>query len=477
MSTEVLSNEYLMKKRNQMFLASCIALIATAMTFAIRGDIMGVLGSEFALSKEQIGLIAGTAFWGFTISIFIGGMLCDIFGMKKILAFAFFCHIFGCIVTILANGFGMLFAGTLLIGLANGFVEAAINPLAATIYPDQKTAKLNSLHAWFPGGIVIGGLIAYFFGAKLNLGWQAKMATILVPTFIYGIMFLSLKLPETERVQCDVSTKDMYKEALRPLFILWMICMIMTASTELGTNQWLPTVMTLTTGAAGILILVWINGLMAIGRLFAGPIVHKLSPPGLLIISAIFSAIGLFYMSTANSPISGYISATIFAIGICYFWPTMLGFTSERFPKGGALLLGMMGAVGMLSVAIVLPIMGQINDKNTMASLPAAETKAVLEKAAELELPEAISLLQKTEKTNIKDLPAGEMNAALVRAGDKGISEATDIWNKASAKGGSMSFRVMVVLPIILIIIFSLIYLSDKAKGGYKIERLNGNSE
>jgi MFS family permease len=347
--------------RSRLFAASCIALVATAMSFAIRGDIIGALGDHFTLGERDLGLAAGAWAYGFTISIFIGGQLVDLFGMGRILALAFLAHVVGVLMTIFASGFWMLFAATLSIGLGNGLVEAAVNPLTATLYPDQKTARLNMLHVWFPGGIVIGGLVAYAMTA-LGLGWQAKMCAILVPTVAYGVMFFGQKFPPTERVQSGVSTAGMYRELFRPLFLLFLFCMLLTASTELATNQWLPNILASTAGMAegGILALVWINGLMAIGRWFAGPIVHRLSPVGLLTGSAIFSAIGLFGLSAAGRPATALVASTVFAIGICYFWPTMLGVTSERFPAGGALALAVVGGTGNLSVAIFTWALGGV---------------------------------------------------------------------------------------------------------------------
>ncbi|MFL6275799.1 MAG: MFS transporter [Blastocatellia bacterium] len=390
-------------ERRRLFVASCIALVATAVTFSIRGDILGDLGTTFSLSNEQLGKAAGAWAYGFTLSIVIGGQLVDLLGMRRIVGLAFLMHVAGVALTIFANGFWMLFAGTLAIGLGNGLVEAFINPLTATIYADRKTEKLNLLHVWFPGGIVIGGLAAYAL-AKMHMNWQVKMAFILLPTIAYGLLFLGQKFPPTERVQQGVSTAGMYRAILRPLFLILLFCMILTASTELATNQWLAYILSSTAGmaAGGILVLVWINGLMAVGRMFAGPIVHRISPIGLLIGSATISAIGLVGLSMANSPATAITAATIFAIGICYFWPTMLGVTSERFPEGGALALAIIGGTGTLSVAIFTWIMGGLYD-----------------------------------------------NA-----------------------GPRMALRYMAILPIILIVIFTGIWLHDKARGGYKVVRL-----
>lgn len=351
-------------QRRRLFVASCMALTATAVTFAIRGDILGDLRTTFSLSNEDLGKAAGAWAYGFTLSIFIGGQLVDVLGMKRIVAVAFLMHVIGVALTIWATGFWTLFAGTLCVGLGNGLVEAFVNPLTATIYPDRKTEKLNLLHVWFPGGIVIGGLVAFGL-ALMGLNWQVRMAFILVPTLLYGVLFLGQEFPPTERVQQGVSTAGMYRVVLRPLFLVIVFCMILTASTELATNQWIAYILSNTAGmaAGGILVLVWINGLMAVGRWFAGPMVHRLSAIGLLIASAAVSAIGLVGLSLADSPWTAITAATVFAIGICYFWPTMLGVTSERFPDGGALALAIVGGTGTLSAAIFTWILGGLYDR------------------------------------------------------------------------------------------------------------------
>jgi fucose permease len=345
----------------RLFAASCVALLVIGLTFAIRGDIIGVLGVQFALTNEELGWIAGSAFWGYTAFIFIGGHLCDLVGMGRLLKLACLAHIVGIFLTIFAGGFWALWCATLCIGAANALLEAAINPLVATVYPAQKTEKLNSVHAWFPWGIVGGGLSAFLL-TKLHIGWQWKMALILLPTVVYGVMVIGQRFPVTERVQRGVSTGGMYRETLRPMFLLWVLCMFLTASTELAPNQWIPNILTNTAHFEGILVLAWINGLMAVGRMFAGPVVHKLSPLGVLIGAAVLSAVGLYALSLANSPAAAFLAATFFALGVCYFWPTMLGVTSERFPAGGPWALAVIGGAGNLSVALILPLMGRIYD-------------------------------------------------------------------------------------------------------------------
>lgn len=354
--------------KKQLFIASCIALVATAMTFAIRANTIGHLGNTFGISLVDMGIVSSTAFWGFTLSIIFGGTLCDLLGMKRLLIFSFAGHTAGIILTILATGFWSLFFSTLLIGIANGFVEAACNPLVSTLYPEEKTKRLNLFHVWFPGGIVIGGLAAYGL-EKINYGWQWQMLTILIPTVVYGILFFPKKFPLTERVSRGVSMKEMFRECKNPLFIFMTICMFFTAATELGTNQWIVELLA-NAGVPAILLLVFINGLMAVGRSFAGKVEPLLSPSGMLLFSAIFSAAGLLMLGNANGYWT-FAAAAVFAIGICYFWPTMLGFVSEYLPKTGALGLSIMGAAGMLSVSYILPFIADVYEVQTQINLPA----------------------------------------------------------------------------------------------------------
>lgn len=350
-------------KKSLLFNASCTALVVTALTFATRAGMIEPWSAEFALTKGQVGWIVGTAFWGFTLAMILGGPLVDVIGMKRIIYVAFTCHVAGILLTIFAGGFWSLFFSTLLIGIANGSVEASTNPLITAMHVDDKTKKLNQFHVWFPGGIVIGGLLVFVL-ERLGYSWRTQMAAMLIPTLAYGLLFLRAKFPETERVSAGHSYKDMLKAVVSPLFIFMAACMLLTASTELGSNQWMTALLENVMEAEGlhaILLLVWISGIMAVGRSVAGPIVHRLSPSGVLLGSAIFSGIGLFLLSIS----SGYWSfgaAAVFAVGITYFWPTMLGFVNENIPKSGALGLAIMGGIGFLGGAIAQPLLGKIYD-------------------------------------------------------------------------------------------------------------------
>ena len=157
--------------KKQLFLASCLALLVTSLSFGIRAGILGRLGVQFELNTQQLGTIAATAFWGFPLAIVIGGMVVDSIGMKKLLVAAFVFHLAGILLTIFATGYWSLFISTLLVGIANGTVEAACNPLVATIHSDNKTTKLNHFHLWFPGGIVIGTLLVFFLDNSGGARW------------------------------------------------------------------------------------------------------------------------------------------------------------------------------------------------------------------------------------------------------------------------------------------------------------------
>lgn len=366
-------------QRNQLFVASCLALLVTSLSFGIRAGILGRLGVEFALNASELGTIAATAFWGFPVAVVVGGMIVDVIGMKKLLIIAFVFHLAGILLTIFAGGYWTLFISTLCIGIANGTVEAACNPLVATIYADNKTTKLNHFHLWFPGGIVIGTLIVYFLD-KAGVGWQIQVGLMLVPTLIYGLLFSKLSFPVTERVASGVSTGEMYRSLLNPLFICMIILMFGTAITELFTGQWIDVLLKNVSDNA-ILLLTIETGIMVIGRAFAGPIVHRFSPTGVLLISAILSAVGLYLLghSTGNTLFAG---AIIFGMGVCYFWPTMLGFVSENLPKTGAVGMNLMGGAGMFAVSVYTIFMGDYYDKLVTSHLPAGDTSEAAMNAA-----------------------------------------------------------------------------------------------
>ncbi len=360
-----------------LFNASCIALIVTAMTFAIRAGILVELGNDFNLNNTQLGWINSMAFWGFPVATIFGGLLYNYFGPKKLLVAAFLSHLIGLVMTIYADGFTTLLISSFLIGFANGSVEAACNPLIADMYSNNRTTMLNKFHVWFPGGIVIGALATNFMNS-FGLGWQLKIAIMILPTLIYGYMFFKALFPKSENI--DTDTSNNIKSLFTPLFIFVAVCMTLTATTELGTQQWLQPLLE-KSGASPMLILAMVTGIMAVGRYFAGPIVHKLNPIGVLFMSAIVSTVAIYMMSIADGTML-YGASILFAFGVCYFWPTMIGFVSEYMPKTGALGMSLVGGMGMFATGIWNPIIGSWIDTNTQTALDSGLTQDLAEIAA-----------------------------------------------------------------------------------------------
>lgn len=351
--------------KDKIFRLCCIALIVTAMTFAIRAGILGELGVEFGLNGRELGWINAMAFLGFPIATMFGGILYNALGAKKLIVLAFTCHLFGIIFTLTAGGFWGLLISTFLIGFANGSVEAGCNPLIADLHSSNKTTMLNRFHVWFPGGILIGALASQFMGS-IGLTWQWQVALILIPTIIYGVMLLKSTFPIFDKVQN--STINNMRSLLSPLYLLLLLCFSLTATTELGTQQWIERILG-ESGASPMLILALITGLMAVGRYYAGPLVHRLSPVGTLFVSSVIALSGIYMMSQVSGPMI-YLAAILFAVGVTYFWPTMLGCVVEYTPKTGALGLSLAGGVGMFSVSMWNPVIGQwIDDAKKTAEM------------------------------------------------------------------------------------------------------------
>lgn len=393
--------------RNRLFLLSCLSLIVTAMTFAIRAGILTQLSDEFALSDTQLGWVNSMAFLGFPLAMVLFGFLYNKLGPRLIMILAFVGHLLGLVLTIFAGGFLGLLISTFFIGFANGSVEAACNPLVADLYKDEKTKWLNRFHVWFPGGIVIGAVVSYVM-TNMGIGWQPQIAIMLIPTAIYGYMVFTTAFPDLpvveKAVDLDVlniilmaavfglliliGTPNNVVAALPGGFIIpllaamvltyllvfrWtkrhrdaalalvlMVIMSLTATSELGTQQWVDRILGAQLGGIpgqAMIVLGMVTGIMAVGRFFAGPLIHALNPLGVLLLSAVLTTLGLFLMSGASGAMV-YVSAIVFAIGVCYFWPTMIGVTAQYVPRSGALGMSLVGAAGMFALTIWNPIIG-----------------------------------------------------------------------------------------------------------------------
>lgn len=362
--------------KTALFNGSCFALITTAFTFSIRAGILSQVGESFGLTAEQLGFINLMFFLGFPISMILGGIFYHSIGPKRIMQIAFVAHTTGILTTIFAANYNTLLISTLLVGFGNGCTEAACNPMIADTYSGERMNKmLNRFHMWFPGGIVIGSLISKFMTDN-NLGWQAQMWVTMVPTIIYAVLFFGKTFPKP-KFQGATSIGKNLRAMITPTYIFLFVCMSLTAISEFGPQQWVGLIMS-KSGASPMLILALVTGLMAVGRFFAGPVVHALGQTGVLLLGSIFATIGVYMFSVVTGS-AAYLAAVLFAIGVCYFWPTMVGAVAQRVPLSGALGMSIIGGLGMFSTSIWQPIIGSWIDKDRAAAAASGLTGNQLE--------------------------------------------------------------------------------------------------
>ncbi|BFM07214.1 MFS transporter [Halioxenophilus aromaticivorans] len=362
--------------RRLLYFVGNLSIFMIGLGFAVRATIAPDLQREIydlidiANSASMVGEALGATFTGFALTLLFGSALVDFIGMKRMLLLSAVGYILGAcglyVATIMpATGAvqAIVMGSLLLTGLGWGAVEAASNPMVAALYPEEKTHRLNILHAWWPAGIVIGGLLGLAF-AKIGLPWELNLVLLIIPAIVMAALVIKAEFPVTERVAVGVSYGDMLKELFRkPLYWVFWLSMFFVAASELAPGQWVNIALSNIVGMQGILLLVYVSGLMFVMRHFAGAIAKKISSVGLMFVSCIFAATGLYMLSLATTPILAFAAATVWGIGVCYMWPTMLAITAERFYKGGALALGLTGFAGGLAIQFVLPMMGRVFDE------------------------------------------------------------------------------------------------------------------
>ena len=485
----------------RLFWGSCLALLTTAFAFTVIGSIAFPVKQEFILTNAQSGLFLSVFFVGFTVSQFIFAPLCDTIGIRWIVRGAFVGHVGGALVLLLAANYPMAVTGSLLCGLGAGLVEAGCNPLVASLYPNDKAAKLNRFHMWFPYGNLLAALITTLILnnilAALGIGWRGQLSLVLIPAIAYGAMMLFASYPKTETASAGVSFAETLKACFTPLMLVMLVMMLLTASMELPPSSWVPSVLQ-AGGTNGLLVFGFIFGIMGTLRLMAAPILKALTPTGVLLGGAILGTLGLWLFSQAESTFAIFATAAIWATGIALFWPTMLGFVSERVPKSGALGLGMMGAVGMLASFFVTPWLGTVADREGHSQIPVDKTMAVFE-SVENEWPAIASgagVLQAEIQSTIDAvngvtseykssgaLPVGETAQALraimntdLGAGKESAAKADAgaILNPADNYGGKASFKTLAPIGLVLIAVFGFLFVQDRRKGGYQAESLAG---
>ncbi len=488
-------------RQKYLFWACFIALIATAFGFIVRTQIINEWGLEFNLTETQKGEILGAGLWPFAITIVLFSLIVDRIGYGRAMVFAFICHVGSVIVTIQAKTYETLYFGTVISALGNGTVEAVINPVIVTMFAKQKVKWLNILHAGWPGGLVLGGVIALAMG---DVDWKFKVGLILIPTFIYGAMMFRQKFPVHERVTAGVSYLEMLKEvgvlgALiivtlmvrevgrvfgfslpvqivvivaavgaygfyvkslgRPLFIILLLIMLPLATTELGTDSWITELLTPEMEKLGFhagWVLIYTSFIMMVLRFSAGPIVGRIAPLGLLAASSFVAALGLLSLS-ASVGATIFLAATLYGVGKSFFWPTMLGVVAEQYPKGGALTINTIAGVGMLGVGIVGNVfLGVIQDSEI--------DRALLEKS-----PEIHAQVIGEEKASV----LGRYRAIDPEKVEAAPEESKEIIGEVTAGAKKSALGTTAIFPVIMLISYLLLMLYFRSKGGYKVMALD----
>lgn len=501
-----------------LFWACFIALIATAFGFVVRTQIMGDWQAQFGLTETQKGELFGVGLWPFAVSIVLFSLIIDSIGYGTAMAFAFLCHVSSALITIFAGAiseatgispYWVLYVGTFIVALGNGTVEAVVNPVVATMFAGEKTKWLNILHAGWPGGLVLGGVLSILMGSA---PWQYKVALLFLPVIGYGILMLGRKFPINERVAAGVSYMEMLKQvgflgallagymivsevgrvfglpieaqwvitgviALgfglftrslgQPLFVFLLLIMVPLATTELGTDSWITDLMTsqmgrltasLPAGLVGTLqltnagwILVYTSLIMMVLRFFAGPIVHKLSPLGLLCASAAIAAGGLLFLSKAEG-LMILVAATLYGLGKTFFWPTMLGLAAEQSPRGGALTLNTLGGVGMLAVGVLgAPFLGKLQDNRVQERLN-AEQPGLYQQVIGPEQRSVFGAYNAIEPAKLAEQPAAIQRE--VAAAQEGVKKET--------------LATVAIFPCVMFACYLALLIYFQAKGGYR---------
>jgi MFS family permease len=415
--------------RRRLFWLGVLALFTAAASAAIRAAIAGSLKTQWIdpvapiQAGEMIGSALGSAFLGFAITLFVTSAFLDAIGMKRMLLGCGLCFVGGTALIVgagaLATGMGiyhLVWSGMLLSGIGWGLAEATINPLTARLYPEETTHRLNLLHAWYPGGLIVGGLSGFFLSTALP--WQGIMALVFVPAIGVILIAATTTFPPPAQREQGTSFGQMIGEVFRrPSFFVWFGAMFLTASSELAPGQWIDVALSNRVGMRGILLLVYVSALMFVFRHFAGRIAGWLSNPGLLWVSSLLAAIGLFLLSRAQSPVAAVLASTVWGLGVCAMWPTMLASVAERYPRGGSWAMGLVGSAGALASFFVLPRLGAMFDT------------AKIEYAGG---PEAFARLSGAALRQVEDLAA------------------------------SASFARLAIVPLILLLVFGLIWLSER---------------
>jgi MFS family permease len=520
--------------------AGFFSIFANGVGFAVRGRILVDWGREYGFTQKELGDITGGGLWGFGLMIIAGALFADFIGYGRLMAGAFVLHVLSAVLQMctgaIAYRFGppgvywSLTLAMLMYSFANGLCEVVVNPMVATLFPKQKTHYLNILHAGWPGGLIAGGVISYLLNDVIKVHWIIQMSLFLIPVAIYGVMLAGQRLPRSEAQEAGLPLKTMLMEFLAPVLLLLLVIHAMVGYVELGTDSWIQKITgnIMASAMAGTLLFIYTNILMFTLRFFAGPIERHINPLGLLFGAAVIACCGLLLLSNAVGIILCVLAVSVYGIGKTFFWPTMLAVVSERFPKGGALTLGAVGGVGMLSAGLLgAPGIGFQQDyyatSNLKKEAPATASRYVVDEpktflfvfhAYGLEstkvglldlaankykltekLKEADNEREKTSiEAQIKDT-AAELNLTLTKLADSHDSEQRAIaveWKttlrqyvqvdaepvvSATLFGSRMALLWTALVPAMMAVLYLFLILYFRVQGGYKRVELTEQAE
>lgn len=504
-----LNPHFLMNRSRSLFVACIVALVTTSFGFIVRAFLIQEWGEEFNLTDTQIGALLGAGLFPFAISIILFSLVIDRIGYGRTMIIAWVGHVLSAIITMTASSYLQIYIGTFLFALANGAVEAVINPVTATLYPKSKIHHLNILHAGWPGGLVLGGVLAIALG---DLEWRWRIGLFFLPAVAYGWLMLRCQFPTQERVAAGVSYREMLGEfgwagslivsyflataldevargifqtripaaviwslALvptvlfamqirrfgRPVFVILLLMMILLATTELGTDSWVTALMTPVLADlgenAGAWLLVYTSAIMVVLRFFAGPIVRRISALGLMVTCSVIAALGLLWLSNAGAVgWSIFLAATLYGVGKAFFWPTTLGIVSEQFPKGGALTLSAVSGVGMIAVGVLgSPLLGVVQDKYFETALREEHPAIHADVAGETESKFGFSY-RPLDKQRIARLP----------------DDTREVVHQIRNRNNQSTLAKMALLPAIMAVVYIGLALFFHLRGGYKPEEI-----
>jgi MFS family permease len=524
------NNDAIAPNASRLFWAGFIAILAAGVGFAIRGGIFDNWSKEFGFTASQLGAIGGAGFSGFCFGIIIGGVIVDKIGYGKLVIVALLCHILSAFVTFGAstpeNAYDFLFWGMFLFAFANGTLEAVANPLVATLYPKQRTHYLNMLHAAWPAGMILGVAAGWLLDDKMNLNWKLQLSLYLIPTAIYGLMFLGQKYPKSEAAEKGASFVEMFKSVgilgalvacyLLALFfgdifknispeqsnligygiggLLLLVVALMTkfsigsillfalfvthalvGAVELGTDGWIQNITgNLFTSEQGKYLFLWTSAIMFGLRFCAHWIETKLkiSPIGLLFISSVIAFIGLTLASSMQTFAIAMVALGIYAVGKTFFWPTMLAVIGDRFPHTGAVAMSIMGGIGMLSAGLIGgPGLGYSKDR--FAGEELKKSDAAIYQEYKAEKPSTFLNIPATAAFGLD----GKKLAEAKEAKEKTDSQKTVIL--ADQKGDRATLKADSFIPLAMALIYLLMFLYFKTIGGYKpltVEEASGKA-